>query len=292
MPAQAVAEHGAQGPMVDAAGTGAAAVVTLDQAQVTLEHPGPQGLVGHQADEVLAIDILELGVMVLAAEAVAELVVQAVGVEVIGRGVAGIALVLAMHANVLGIGGIPGGVAVQAGCGEGQVPDLPGGQYRAIEQGGQQAPVVVLEQRQVRQLRAVFEHGLGHAHLGGQAKLGVLVGRAPRVMPAGWQQAAIAAIRAGVELDPEHAQGIQAKAHGAFGVARLQVENEALGRLLALGCALRGLGVAITEVPVEVDRARLELGATVLEKTGGVRLQGKTRAQDGSSEAQERARIE
>ncbi len=145
--------------------------------------------------------------------------------------------------------------------------DLLAGQLGAVEQGRQQASVVVFQQRHVRQHRAVPELCLREAHLAGYAGLGVLVDRATRIVAAGRQQAAVAVRGAGVELDPEHRQGIHAEAQRALGIARAQVEDEALRGFLALE-ALWGGRAAVAEVAVEVDGARFQARAAVLEEGG------------------------
>ncbi len=79
----------------------------------------------------------------------------------------------------------------------------------------------------------------------------------------GGQQAGAGAVGAGIKLDPEHAQGIHAKADGAVGVARLQVEHEALGPFVALGLLRAG---AVAKVAVEVHVAGFQGRATVFEE--------------------------
>ncbi|MNY54656.1 hypothetical protein D3C86_1905520 [compost metagenome] len=81
----------------------------------------------------------------------------------------------------------------------------------------------------------------------------------------GRQQAGAGAVGAGIELDAEHAQGIDAKTDHALGVARFQVEHEALGPFVALGLLRTG---AIAKVAVEVHVAGFEGGAAVFEKSG------------------------
>ncbi|MNO52546.1 hypothetical protein D3C76_429700 [compost metagenome] len=255
MAADGVGEQGAQGAVVDGTGAGLSAVGTLEQTQIGLEHAATQRLVGQQAEEVLSVDVFQFGIVVLPRQPIVDLVVEAVHVEMIGGDVAGITLVLAVHANVLGISGVPGGVLVQARGHDIQVLHFPGREHRAIEHRRQQAAIVVLEQRHIRQQRAVLQYALRHAHLGGQAELGVFVRRTPRVTAAGRQQAAVTAVGTGVELEPRHAQCIDTKTQCAFGEPRLQIENETLGRLFAFGRALLVGGVAVTEVAVEIHRA-------------------------------------
>jgi hypothetical protein len=109
----------------------------------------------------------------------------------------------------------------------------------------------------------IFQFGLGDLHLAGQAELGIFVGGLAVIV--GRQQAGAGAVGAGVELDAEHAQRIQAKAHGAVGVAGLEVEHEALGPFVALGLLRAG---AVAEVAVEVHVAGFEGGRAVFEEGG------------------------
>ncbi|MCY1436478.1 hypothetical protein D9M71_526050 [compost metagenome] len=150
MATEAVAKHAAEGAMVDFTGAGIADVITLDQAHVSRQAAHRQRLTGHQAEEVLTVDILQLGHLVLGAETLVETVVDTGQVEVVGFGIAGITLVFAVHADVLAIGGIPSGVVVQASQGELQVVQFFRGEHGTLEQGRQQTAIVVLEQRHIR----------------------------------------------------------------------------------------------------------------------------------------------
>ncbi|MNM96598.1 hypothetical protein D3C81_1090800 [compost metagenome] len=116
---------------------------------------------------MLTIDVFQFGVVILRSQAIVDLVVEAVHVEMVGGGVAGVALVLAVHADVLRIGGIARGVLVQARGHEGQVFQLFRGEHGAIEHGRQQTSVVVFQQRQIRQQRAVLQHRVRDLDLGG-----------------------------------------------------------------------------------------------------------------------------
>ncbi len=137
------------------------------------------------------------------------------------------AAVLVVEGDVLVVGVVAVLGLVEAAAGEHQVLELFGGDQAAVEGLRQDAAVVGLEDRQLGDQRADFQFGGGDLHFAGQAQLGILVGGAAIVV--GGQQASAGAVGAGVELDAEHAQRIHAKADGAIGVARLQVEHEALG---------------------------------------------------------------
>ncbi|EYT97934.1 hypothetical protein PA99_5000 [Pseudomonas aeruginosa PA99] len=263
-----VGEQQAEGAVVDLAGAGRAGVLAVEPAQVGAQLAGAELPLAHGTEVALAIDVAQAALGVLQQQAVVDLVVELVGVEAVAGGVAGVAFVLAVQADVLGVAGVPRGVALQAGGGEPEPGDLLAGQLGAVEQGRQQASVVVFQQRHVRQHRPVPELCLREAHLAGNAGLGVLVDRATRIVAAGRQQAAVAVRGAGVELDPEHRQGIHAEAQRALGIARAQVEDEALRGFLALGGALRVGRAAVAEVAVEVDGARFQARAAVLEEGG------------------------
>ncbi|MCY1449201.1 hypothetical protein D9M71_659250 [compost metagenome] len=53
---------------------------------------------------MLAVDVLKFGHLVLRTQAVIELVVDPSHVEMVGSGIAGVAFVLAMNADVLTVG--------------------------------------------------------------------------------------------------------------------------------------------------------------------------------------------
>ena len=239
MTAQRVRQQSAKGAVIDGPGSGRAAVIAFQQAHIGGQYTRPHRLLGQQANKLLTVNVLQLSVVVLRRQLLVNLVIEAVHREMVSRDVAGITLVFAVQPQVLGVGGVPRGVAVQTRSHELQVFDFLRLQHRAVEDVGQQTAVVVLEQRQVRQQGAVFEYGLGNTHFGGQATFGVLIFGTTRIAAGRRQQAAVTVGRAGVQLDPQHAQRIEAKADGAFGVARLQVEEKALRRLVALGSALR-----------------------------------------------------
>ena len=61
------------------------------------------------------------------------LVVQTIHAEVISGDIAAITLVFAVQAQVLGVGGVPGGITVKARGHELEIPDFLGYQHGAIE---------------------------------------------------------------------------------------------------------------------------------------------------------------
>ncbi|MCY1177487.1 hypothetical protein D9M73_177970 [compost metagenome] len=212
---------------------------------------------------MLAVNIVELGEVVAAGDAVGELVVEPAQGQVVSAEAATEAAVLVVQRQVFPVGVVAVLGLVQAATGEGQALDLFGGEQAALEGLRQDTPVVGLQGRQFGDQGADLEFSLGDLHLAGQAQLGVFVGSLAVIV--GRQQAAVGTVGAGVELDAEHAQCVQAKAHGAIGVARLEIEDEALGPFIALGLLRAG---AVAEVAVEVHVAGFEGGRAVFEEGG------------------------
>ena len=188
----------------------------------------------------------------------------------IGGDIAAIALVLAVQAQVLRVSGVPGGIAIKARGDELEVLDFLGHQHGAIEHVRQQTAIVILEQRQVRQQRAILEHGLRHAHLGGQAELGILILGTTGIAAGRRQQTAVAVGGAGVQFHTQHAQCIETKADSTFGVTRLHIEDKALRGFLTLGGALGAGAAAIAKIAIEVHRTRFQFGAAVFNKTASL----------------------
>ncbi|MDT4874622.1 hypothetical protein FQZ97_1099330 [compost metagenome] len=110
-------------------------------------------------------------------------------------------------------------------------------------------------------MRAVAQFGVGGLDLGGQAQAAELVRGAAVVLYR--QQVGAGAPATGVELDPEHAQGIEAEADRTFGVAGLDVEEETLAPFFALV-----LAIAFAEITIQVDIAHDQVGAAVFDKSG------------------------
>lgn len=150
------------------------------------------------------------------------------------------------------------------------------GQQAAAVGRGQQAYVVDRRHRQHRLQGAELEGGLADAQLGGQAQLAVVVDRL--LAGAKGQQAGATAVAAGVELDPQLTQGIEAEAYGAFGKTRLHFQDKTLGPLPRL--ALRR--TALAKVAAEIEVARLKAGLAVLDELGLGQVGGECGAQAGT----------
>lgn len=131
---------------------------------------------GDHADKVLAVDIVELGEVVAAGDAVGELVVQAAQGQVVGAEGATEAAILVVQRQVFPVGVVAVLGLVQAPAGEGQALDFPGREQAAFEGLRQDAPVVGLQSRQFRDQGADFQLGLGELYFAGQAQFGVFVG--------------------------------------------------------------------------------------------------------------------
>ncbi|MCY1298109.1 hypothetical protein D9M70_475800 [compost metagenome] len=128
----------------------------------------------------------------------------------------------------------------------------------------QQAAVVVQRHRQFGQQGAGLEGALRSPQLGGQAQLAVFVLGAIGLLAVGLQQASAGAVGAGVQLDPEQAEGVHTHADCAVGVAGLVAQQEALGPLLRLALG----GAVLAEVAVEVEVAQFQVGLAVGEEVG------------------------
>ena len=124
MVAKAVGEHAVERLVVDAAGLGRAAVGAAGEAQVAGQFAGTDRPAVQQADEVLAVDVLQVAVVIAGGELVGELVVQSAEVEVIGAD-PGEAAVLVVQREVLGVAGVADLGLFQAPGGEAEVLDLP-----------------------------------------------------------------------------------------------------------------------------------------------------------------------
>ncbi len=285
---QAVAEHAVPGLVVDLAGVGRTAVLAQTHAQVGAQFTGPYGLFGEQAEEVLAVDVVEVGEVIAAGDLVAEPIVDTGQIQMIGLGATGEAAVLVVQREVFGIGRGTVDDLVQPPAGEGQALQFLGGQQAAFVDLRQGAAGAGLDHRQLGNVRAVAKFGLGELDLGSQSQAAELV-RGAAVL-AHRQQVGAAAAAARIELDAEHAQRVEPEADIAFGIAGPYVEQEALRPFLTLG-----LAVAFAEVPVEVDVMGMQGGAAVFDETGlgqwceggGRNGQGKTGLR-GSADLQHR----
>src|SRR5690606_33621144 len=204
---QAVAEHAVPGLVVDLAGVGRTAVLAQTHAQVGAQFTGPYGLFGEQAEEVLAVDIVEAGEVIAAGDLVAEPVVDTGQIQMIGLGATGEAAVLVVQREVFGIGRGTVDDLVQPPADEGQALQFLGGQQAAFVDLRQGAAGTGLDHRQLGNVRAVAKFGLGELDLGGQSQAAELV-RGAAVL-AHRQQVGAAAAAARIELDAEHAQRVE-----------------------------------------------------------------------------------
>ncbi|MNE29337.1 hypothetical protein D3C80_1228130 [compost metagenome] len=280
MGTQAVAEHAVQRAVVDLAGVGGAAVVAEHHAQVGAQGAGAQRLLGEQAEVVLAVDVVEVGEEVAAGQRLAELVVETGEIEVVAAHAAGKAPVLAVEEQVLGVGRGAVDHLVQTSADEGQAVDFLRGEQTALEHLWQQAAVAGLDHWQLGDVRAVAQLGGGDLDLGGQAQAAELVRGAAIVLHR--QQVGAGAALARVELDAEHAQGVEADADAAVCVAGLEVKEETLAPLLALV-----LPRAFAEVAIQVDVGGGQGGAAVLDEAG-VGQRGEGAGGDGQGQAADR----
>ena len=148
-----------------------------------------------------------------------------------------------------------------------QVLDVLAGGRETVDGLGQQAAVGGAQHGDREDLRAVFEHGVGDAHLEHAAGLGVLVLGATAV---GFQQvgAATVASAAGVQLDRILPQHVDAEAHGALGEARFQHADEALRPFFTVVlCSALGVVVAL-----HIHVAGLDGQVGAFDKTRRIRL--------------------
>lgn len=110
-------------------------------------------------------------------------------------------------------------------------------------------------------MRAVTQFAGGDLDLGRQAQAGELIRGASVVLYR--QQVGAGAAAAGIQLDPEQAQSVEAETDAAFAVAGLQIEPEALTPFFPLV-----LSRAFTEVAVEVDVGGAQAGLAVGDEVG------------------------
>ncbi|MCY1491845.1 hypothetical protein D9M68_256430 [compost metagenome] len=222
---------------------------------------------------MLLVELVELAEVVAGAQLVVPLVGGAGEVEVIRRGAAGVGDVA--HAARAGVGvaavgddhvlvvrGVALVVLAQTPGVDGQAVDLQGVQLAAAEGLRQQTAVVGLHHRQLGHQGADLQGALRRAQLGGQAEFAVFVVGGLTGLRVTLEQAGAGAIRAGVELETEQADGVHADADGALGVAGLQAQQETLRPLFLFG--LRGAFLA--EIAVEVEVAQLQAAFAVLDE--------------------------
>ncbi|MNJ54988.1 hypothetical protein D3C77_504590 [compost metagenome] len=90
------------------------------------------------------IDILQAALGILQYELAIELIVSLVGLETVTGGIADVALVLAIQANVLSISGVPRGITLQSSSAEFQPGNFLADQLAAVKHTRQESGVVVL----------------------------------------------------------------------------------------------------------------------------------------------------
>ncbi|MNM91746.1 hypothetical protein D3C81_1040530 [compost metagenome] len=239
-------EHGVEVAVVDVAGTLGAVVAAVEVAQVAAQaHALGQRAGIDQANELLAVDVLKLGVVVADAGLRGNGITAATEVQVATAGGTETHVVAARRVAQVGLG--------QAAGVEGEASKVLTGEQAALEGGRQQAGVVVHHHWQDRLQGTHAQGALGHTHLASQAQLAVVVDRFMAVR-AKRQQAGVAAIAAGVELDTQLAHGVDTKTDRAVGEAGLELGGEALAPFLGLGLRC----VALAEVAVDVVIAQLQ----------------------------------
>ncbi|MNE19730.1 hypothetical protein D3C80_1128210 [compost metagenome] len=221
-----------------------------------------------QPGVVLAVDVLHLRVVITDRQARVDRVGATGQVQMIALDPGVAHFVVAR--------GIAQVLFFQAAEVQGQAVDVLGGQQAAAVGRRQQAHVVDRRHRQHRLQGAELERGLADPQLGGQAQFTVVVHRF--LGGAEGQQAGAATVAAGVELDPQFTQGIEAEAYGAFGKARLHFQDKTLGPFPRL--ALRR--AALAKVAAEVEVACLKAGLAVLDELGLGDVGGECGAQAGT----------
>ncbi len=262
MSAMLVGEQRAEGVVVDVA---AAIVGGAHIAQVGLEAlrlADRQHM--DQAEVVLVVDAVQPTVVVAGGQLWRPVVAPAGEEELVARRIAAkgdVAQPAVEHRHLFVVGRVAVAGAIQHAEIQREAFDVLALQPGAAIDVRQQAAVVTHQHRDHRLQRAHVQRGGGQLGLGGQARRAVVVrrftgGRA-------WQQAGATATGAGVELDAEQPDGIQAKADRPFGVAGFHFQDEALGPLLGLG-----LAVPRTEVAVHVEVAQFDSGLAVFDESG------------------------
>src|SRR5690606_5137606 len=153
--------------------------------------------------------------------------------------------------------------------GQGQVVDFVGGDLATFEQLRQQAAVVGYQDRQFRRQGADARLGLGETNLTGQAALAELVDSAAIAFQREQSTRSTVATGLGgttttIQTHAQEADGVNAETHGAFGEARLVVENEALPPLAGLAIVVG----SVDGVVVEVEVAQGQAGLAVTDEIG------------------------
>ncbi|MNO89101.1 hypothetical protein D3C76_805730 [compost metagenome] len=147
--------------VIDTAGVGRAAVAALEVAQVGGQHAAGQRQVVNQADEILAVEMLELTMEIAHAQLLADRVINSSETEV-ARFSAGIAVKVQPST----VGRVSLLEAVEVAGAHGQPVDIGAGQLGALVSLRQQACIVVDQHRRLGQQGAMADHGVAQAGLG------------------------------------------------------------------------------------------------------------------------------
>ncbi|KIT68011.1 hypothetical protein QP65_00205, partial [Staphylococcus aureus] len=146
-------EHAVEVAVVDASCPLGAVATAVEIAQVAAQAQAlAQRLGVHQADELLTVDLVELGVVVGQVQLRGEGIGAATKIEAVAAGRAVADVVAAGGIAQVGLGQPPGV--------ERQAVDLLAGQQAALKAGGQQAGVVVHHHRQDRLQGTQAQHAL------------------------------------------------------------------------------------------------------------------------------------
>ncbi len=204
---QAVAHHAVPGLVVDLAGIGCAGVITDHQAQVGGQRRIlAQRLHSLQIEEVLTIDVVQLGGVVGADQLFREVIARAGKGQVIGLGSAVETTVLVVDLQLLRVGRSTVDDLVQTPAGQGQTGHVLRHHQGAFEYLGEGSAVAGGNHRRFRDVAAVTQFGFRELRLGRQTEAAELVRRAAIV--AHWQQIGVGAATAGIQFDAEHPHGI------------------------------------------------------------------------------------
>ncbi|MCY1423090.1 hypothetical protein D9M71_387960 [compost metagenome] len=144
-------------------------------------------------------------------------------------------------------------------------------QGHAAEAFRQQAGIAVVHHRGAGKDIAGLQYRVEQPHLEGAAEFGVLVFRLALAVHRQQVDAAAGAVAAiaGVELEPEHGEGVQAHAHGARGEAGFEAADDAMGPHFAVAIAGRA-GLAVAEVTVHIEVAVEDRQAAAFDETLGL----------------------
>ncbi|MCY1354981.1 hypothetical protein D9M69_413820 [compost metagenome] len=228
---------------VDVAGQGLALVRGAVDVEVQVQGLGiAERNVPVQVAVVLTPDVFQFTTVQAGADVVVEGVGAAyiVGAIASDTSVSGSDFAVAVGGNAaVTDGGEVAGVNVQAF-------DLAAGQLEAFSGAREQASGTGGEYRSSREQVAVLQLGVGHLHLDGAASVGVIV-RGFAVV-ADRQQAGTIGAATAVQLQAQHAVGVNAEANGTLGITGLEVQGHTMSPLVAVALAI---GRVVAEVTVE-----------------------------------------